>query len=173
MPAIDATAGGASANSYATLAEADTFHSMRLHADAWTDADDSEQTVALQMATRLLDQWFEWTGFTSTNTQALLWPRSGVVGVNGYLEDNTAIPDRVRDATAELAMHLLLDPDTDRTLESDAETQGLQSITAGPVSLVFKNALSLKVIPQAVAAFLVGYGVARSAGGGSVRMYRA
>lgn len=172
MPAIDATPGGASANSYATLAEADAYHAMRMHATGWTEKSDSEQTVALQMATRLLDQWFEWHGYVASTTQALLWPRSGAYGASGYVLASDTIPIAIRDATAELAMHLLA-AETDRTLEPDVEIEGIKSLTAGPVDVEFTGNVRTVTIPESVRMFLHPYGVIRGRSGGSVTMHRA
>src|SRR5678815_2217292 len=112
---IVATAGSASATSYATIQEGDTYHETHLYADDWTDTDDDSKCKALQMATRLLDQWFEWDGFVSSTDQALRWPRSGVTGPNGYLEADDETPSRIRDGCIELARQLIAENRTEDT----------------------------------------------------------
>ena len=82
---ITATAGSSTANSYATIAEGTTYHETHLYATAWEDASDDERCRALQMATRLLDQGYEWLGSVTDGDQSLLWPRSGVTDVDGFL----------------------------------------------------------------------------------------
>jgi hypothetical protein len=169
---IDATAGGETANSYATIAEADTYHETHPYPDTWVNADDDQKCRTLQTATRLLDQWYEWDGIVSSEDQALLWPRQDVIGPHGYLEDSEEIPIRVVQATAELARQLL---DENRTEDSQLETQGLTSLKAGSVELKFKGSVSAKVIPDAVAGFVGVYGkkVSPSSGGsGAVDMFR-
>src|SRR5690349_2139070 len=91
---IDATAGGAASNSYATLQDAADYHDTHPYSSVWDDADDDQKTRALITATRMLDDWFEWKGAISTTTQALLWPRSGVLRP-GVAQDE---PDAVRNA---------------------------------------------------------------------------
>lgn len=59
----------------------------------------------------------------------------------------TVIPQRLKDATAELAGQLLIE---DRTLDNDVIIQGINSLRAGSVSLGFNKDLIQQVIPQAV-----------------------
>ncbi len=166
---IVATALSASANSYCTIAEADTYHETHLYADDWNDADDTQRCQALQMATRLLDTWFDWAGSPVGSTQALLWPRVGTVGPNGYALASDVVPVLIKNATAELARQLIA---SNRTADSETETQGLKSLTAGPVSLTF-GAVSAKPIPDAVMALCSWLGTVRSrTGSGGVTMRR-
>lgn len=147
-PTLDATVGGASSNSYCTVAEANDYHHARLNSTAWDTATSSQKTVALIMATRVLDAQMIWAGLTKTDEQALMWPRWGVEKRNRlqYVPD-TEIPIELKEATAEMARQLLI---ADRTLDSDVETQGISSLTAGPVSLTFKSDVKAKVVPDAV-----------------------
>jgi hypothetical protein len=144
-----ATPGSASANTYATLAEADAYHEARLHTEDWDEATDEDKDKALVMATRLLDSMYDWAEFPATTTQALQWPRSGILAAN-KLENvpSTEIPLELKHATAELARQFLAE---DRSLDSDVESQGLLGLDAGSVSLRFKdNVPAPKVIPDAV-----------------------
>jgi hypothetical protein len=164
-----ATAAASNANSYATAAEGDTYHESHYYADMWTDAGTSDKEKALVMATRLLDQWYEWFGSTYSTTQALLWPRSGVPGPNGFTFTANTIPAPLRDATCELARQLMAE---NRTADSDLSSQGVKSITAGSVALTFSGSAVTKPIPDAVASFLIYLGTKRSSGGGTVDLYR-
>jgi hypothetical protein len=186
--AIDATAGGASANSYVTLAEAQTYHDSQLpaNADTWDSAGSGEQSRALVTATRLLDTWFAWRGSISALTQSLLWPRRGVLrpGTSegqplaignewsepfGGLLPSDEVPAIIKNATSELARQLLV---SDRTADSDIQTQGITSLTAGPVSLTFSNAVA-KPIPDAVMVLGSQLGIPRQkTGTGALHMYR-
>ena len=51
---IDATVGGASANSFITLTEAQTFMDARLNSTAWSGASTADQNISLVEATREL-----------------------------------------------------------------------------------------------------------------------
>jgi len=116
MPlAIDATVGGASANSFATVAEADTYLSYRLNSAAWTGADPKMQ--ALVEATHELCAVNAWLGYRVTDTQALAFPRDEVENPDdptpGTYYLTTIIPQRIKDATCELALEFLRAGTTD------------------------------------------------------------
>ena len=143
-------AGRADANSYASISDGESYHAAHLYASAWTTAGVDRQTMALVMATRLIDSECEFLGFRKTTTQALQWPRvqvpdceaSGVYWVPGmlagvgpmapvYLAENV-VPPCVIAATCELARELLK---KDRT--SEPVGQGLKSTLTSGVALVF------------------------------------
>jgi hypothetical protein len=106
MPTLVATAGSASANSFATVSEGDTYCDTRLNASAWTgETDDDEKARALIEATRELNV-LTYVGYTVTETQALVWPR-----------------DYVKDACMELALQFLIAGTTD--LAALDATQGV------------------------------------------------
>lgn len=163
------TPGADDANTYCSVEDADAYHATRTFSDTWTDADGGDKKKALVQATRLLDQWFEWDGVVTTSAQALLWPRSAVIGPNGYLEDSEAIPVRIREAAAELARQLIA---ADRTADSDTETQGIKKVVAGSVQVEFSGSGGAKPIPDAVMGFVSCYGRKRSASGGAVTLLR-
>jgi len=167
---IDDTVGGADANSYCSIADADSYHETHPYATTWEDAETDSKCRALQTATRLLDQWYEWTGIVVTSEQRLLWPRADVIGPNGYVIPTNAIPERVVQATAELARLLLV---ADRTAESDVASQGITGLTAGAIALTFSGTATPKVIPDSVAAFVGVFGRDRSRSGGAVTLRRA
>jgi len=162
-PTLIATPGATTANSYCTVAEADTYHDERLFSTDWTGASTADKTVALIWATRQLDRLYAWEHFPTDDTQALLWPRSGIVDVDEFsnIPDNV-IPKQLKWATAEFARQLIK---ADRTLDSDIESQGITSLTAGPISLAFKDNVRAKVVPDAVAAYIPHWwGVLRGKG---------
>lgn len=116
---ITATAGSASANSFVTEGEAITYMASRLNAGDWTTASGADATEtekkALIEATRALDL-LAWEGVRVTDTQALSWPRDYAVNPDATISDpgteypyyaDTVIPQRVKDATCELALELL------------------------------------------------------------------
>jgi hypothetical protein len=120
---IDATAGGANANSYLTLSAAQAIvDGMVEDADvtAWASATDDQKNRALYTATQRLDRE-RFLGARATDTQALQWPRTGVrkpdTYVNTYAtgfpfrisEDyftDEEIPDQVKRAQVVLAVYL-------------------------------------------------------------------
>ena len=97
---IDATAGGADANSYITLSDAqDIIDGMVEDADvtAWGSATDDQKNRALYTATQRLDRE-RFLGARATDTQALQWPRTGVRKPDTYVNTYaTGFPFRISD----------------------------------------------------------------------------
>ena len=120
---IDATVGGASANSYITLSEANsTIEGLIIDDDvqAWISATDDNKNRALFTAAVRVDRE-RFLGARVTNTQALQWPRTGVRKPDTYINTyatgfpfristdyftDTEIPDQVKKAQAILAVYL-------------------------------------------------------------------
>ena len=120
---IDATVGGASANSYITLSEADSnIEGLIIDDDvqAWISATDDNKNRALFTAAVRIDRE-RFLGARVTNTQALQWPRTGVRKPDTYINTyatgfpfristdyftDTEIPEQVKKAQAILAVYL-------------------------------------------------------------------
>jgi len=120
---IDATAGGASANSYITLTEANTFvEAMISSSDVskWTTGNDDSRNRALAAAAQRLDRE-RFLGARATDTQALQWPRTGVRKPDTYVNTyatgfpfrisddyftDEEVPDQVKRAQIEMAVYL-------------------------------------------------------------------
>lgn len=137
--ALIVTPGAADADSYATLAEANTYNASRPFTTSWSDATDPEKEAALKEAARLLDAVFRWTGAAVDAVQALAWPRSGMATRNGFAIPTTgsdSIPKALKDAQSEFARRLI---DADITEDNEAEKQNIESIKAGSVAIKFKN----------------------------------
>lgn len=106
---IDATVGGAASNSFSTLAESETYMESRLNGATWTAATTDNKNRALVEATRLLSIK-QWRGERASSTQALAWPRFNAPdpdNPNGWYYESDVIPQRVKDATAELAFQFI------------------------------------------------------------------
>jgi hypothetical protein len=162
--------GKADANSYASLEWAQNYVETRLNSDEWNGATADQKAIALLMATRSIDVNMEWKGYRLTSTQALDWPRIYVpdnrfsmfhwvrdplapVGVYGPTYPSDAVPDRVKQATVELAADMLK---SDRASEWDA--QGVSSIGLGQgaldVSFTSDAAMLKKIFTPQVEAML-------------------
>lgn len=120
---IDATVGGASANSYLTLADAQALIDGMVENDdvtAWASATTDQKNRALYSATQRLDRE-RFLGARATDTQALQWPRTGVRKPDTYINTyavgfpfrittdyftDTEIPDQVKQAQVVLAVYL-------------------------------------------------------------------
>jgi hypothetical protein len=131
---IVATVGSATANSYVTLADANTALEARLNDSTWTGAtDDTKNRALVEAAAELQTQ--TWKGSRTDSTQALAWPREDVenpdapydadLDDSGYPEyDADAIPDRIVQAQVELAFQFVKAGTTD--LAMPATTEGIR-----------------------------------------------
>lgn len=132
--ALIVTPADPTANSYATVAEADLYNATRPLATSWAALTAPQKEGALQFATILLDATFNWTGSPTTPVQALCWPRTGMFTRNGAPIDPMAIPDELKMAQSEYARQLSA---TDLTATNDVAVQGITSVKAGSVSVGF------------------------------------
>lgn len=114
---LDAIAGSPTANSYVTLANATGYLAGRLYTEPWFALPTSptledvtwRNSSALIWATRLLDEQVAWFGMPTTITQALGWPRSGVVDRQGRTVASDTVPVTIQMATTFYALALLRD----------------------------------------------------------------
>lgn len=147
--AIDATVGGTGSNSYVTLSEMDAYVAERIYSDAWAVLVDQEQ--ALVTATNRLDQE-GFMGTRASDTQALKWPRTGAY-YDGVLIADDVIPQKVKDATCEMALSLATSNVVERS-----ELSQFHSLSVGPVSMVMTDITKVYVesLPVQVARLLRG-----------------
>ena len=181
--AIDATVGGSNANSYLTVAEAESYFDTRLHSGEWGALSAADKEKALIWAARIIEQkvsafWSKkdlpkdatirvlsdlpktdseayvvWTGEPAYQDQALAWPRKGMKNHNGFDLPDDVVPQRIKDFQCEVALKLIGE---DRTEENAATAQGLSSLQAGPVQLSWNDdAPNPKLIPDSVMQVLV------------------
>ena len=104
---ITATLSSATANSYVTLAEANTYFETVPDSSTWTNKTDDQKNRALIAATRWIDT-LVYYGDRCDNGQALKFPR------NNYKVDDvelacTTIPNNIKYAQYELARALAND----------------------------------------------------------------
>lgn len=138
---IVATPGSASANSFATEAEADAYLEGRLNSDAWWDADAADRRKALVEAARELNN-LPWLGTRTDATQVMEWPRDRVRDPDTPISDpgqdypyyaDDVVPDRVKDAQVELALEFLRAGSTDlavRDPQLDVQSEGISGATS-------------------------------------------
>jgi len=151
---LDATAAGTDSNTYSTLAEAETYFESRLHKTDWSGETDADKNIALVWATRLLDEQVDWVGVVWDDDQALRWPRSSVVDADGRDVTYDTIPQFLKDATAELAMHLLAGDRVD-----DDDTRGFEVIQVGPIKLKINPFDRTPILPPSVWSLIGPYGI--------------
>lgn len=132
---IDATLSGASANSYVTLAAADTYFETVPDSSTWTDKTDDAKNRALISATRWIDA-LSFYGDRCTETQALKWPRDDYK-VDGIELACTLIPEPIKTATYELARALA--NDTDAITGSTGTTGLYDEVKLGDLQVKYKD----------------------------------
>jgi len=166
MP-LDATVGTATANSYVTVAEANSYFADRAHSSAWVTATNKDQL--LMSASRMLDWMLNFNGSRIYSTQVMQFPRIGVIKRDGVEVPETIIPQEVKFAVFELALSSVK---KDRTVES--ALAGIESLEAGPLAIKTSKGYenpSPRVIPDYIRQILVDFIV--SSGMSVVRLMRA
>lgn len=102
-------------NSYVSLDEADDYFETRITSQDWFDTDCEEKMIALITATSIIDN-SSWAGRAVSETQALAWPRVASIHdprlgrLVNFGGTETEAPLEVRNATCELALHLIQNP---------------------------------------------------------------
>lgn len=151
--ALDATLGGASANSYVTVAEADAYFATSFGRTAWGSASAANKEIVLIESTRLLDLLVSWKGYVKSDTQALRWPRTHVPNVDGrYNGVDTIVPKDVKNAVFELAYSLLSNGGF------QASENELAKVKVGPVSIDFSDTVKSNGLPKMVRDMIARWG---------------
>jgi hypothetical protein len=120
---LNATPGDPAADSYFTIAEADTYFTSRGVA-AWTGSTAAKE-IAARLGTTYLENAYRdrWIGINVAQTQALAWPRidgsRGTYGlgygfvqgftyplfdINGWQIDPTTVPQQIKNAAMEASL---------------------------------------------------------------------
>jgi hypothetical protein len=146
---IDASVGGANANSYLTLAAAELVIEGFVQDDdvtAWASATTDQKNRALCSATQRIDRE-RFLGARATDTQALQWPRDGVRKPDTYINTyavgfpfrittdyytTTEIPDQIKKAQCVLAVYL----NNNKDGLSLSGMEDYKSVTIGSLSVV-------------------------------------
>jgi hypothetical protein len=162
---VETGAGLTTASSYCTVAQADEYARMRLHAEDWlAEQDQDRKAAALIEQTRQIERHFaanpqrHWRGTRLTTTQALSLPRNGItaesygVGIYGVTYDGRLLTAAeqialARDAVAEGAISWLR---SDRIL---AREQGaVTSVSLGSASVTYDASVVMQqsIVPAHV-----------------------
>lgn len=146
---IDATVGGASSNSYLTLARATTLAQLHLWGEEWENYG-WLQTPALQHATIRLTDQIGWHGQKADSAQALAWPRRDVWNRDGdvfYPDDAIPYPIELAtlyDARAMLAAQgrTIWAPDAPAAFQDPTTVDHLSSYRFEDLTMQFRRAPS-------------------------------
>ena len=127
---LDAIIGGVSSNSYVTGSDFDIFVTDRFYdSSSYAAASDSEKTGSMITATAFIDT-LDFVGTPANTSQALQWPRSGVLKLNGGFEPTDDHPTRLKNATYLLALALLKG-----VISVTPSNSQFKSIGIGPIKL--------------------------------------
>lgn len=130
---VETGAQVAGAESYAAVADATAYFAARANT-TWAALTTGAQEAALRNACDYIEAMYgtRWKGDRVAITQALSWPRDGVV-VDGVELSTTAIPAALMRANIELALKA-----SAGELLSDQSAQVL-SETVGPISVTYAS----------------------------------
>lgn len=152
---IENGTGLANAESYIAVTAATAYHASLGNA-AWAAlASDTIREQLLRKATGYMQQTYNgrWKGVQATSTQALDWPRVGVL-VNGWVVPNLTIPVDLANACAELALRAAsadLSPDVGPQVTSE---------TVGSISVSYavgaRQTTAFKAVDNLLAKYLTG-----------------
>lgn len=117
-PAIVATAGASNANSYLSVAGADSIANGMIGTLAWSTATSDDKARALITATNGLET-LAYIGTRTSDTQALSWPRTDASCGDWDVTDDD-IPRQIELATFDLANALLGDPELLRSQPAES-----------------------------------------------------
>lgn len=104
---IEATVGSENSNSYVTLAEANSYFESRIGSELWTVANNDKRAMALITAANDIDRLLNPNGTIASDTQAMNFPRVGLVDPKGRNVLPTIIPVEIKKAQYEQAFYLL------------------------------------------------------------------
>ena len=132
---INATLSSASANSYVTLAEANTYFETVPDSSTWDDKTDDQKNRSLISSTRWIDS-LNFYGDRCDTSQALSWPR------NNYHVDRveltcSAIPADIKYAVYELARALV--NDTNSITGNTGDTGLFEEVKLGELEVKYNT----------------------------------
>lgn len=151
---LNSTAGSASAESYASVAQATARH-LALGNDTWATISNQLMEEALRRATVFMTQSYRsrWIGIRATSTQALEWPRYSAC-VDGYPIAVDIVPTDIINACCDLALKAAagdLAPDLERAVKREK---------IGPIETEYETyssqVTSYRSINMALAPYLKG-----------------
>lgn len=144
---------GSTQNSYSNLADANTYHTERLHNDEWLLAGEKVRESALVWASRTLDDKFDWVGTPTDTDNGLRFPRANVVDRDGTTLDSATIPTFLERATAELALEFIRSD-----IFQNQDSFGIRKVSAGQnAAAVSFTGESATTIPRQVTSMITFY----------------
>ena len=132
-------------NSFLSVDEADKYFETRLYSTTWTglvDNDDGTlnetKKVALIASSRFLSVYYNYYGTRTEEFQNLEFPRIGLYDHDGYNLDYYTVPEKVKQATAELALYQIENQSLVSNISSPLDS-GLTEIKVSSIALKFSR----------------------------------
>ena len=170
--AIDATIGGASANSFVTLAEYQDYRATFYGIDGTED--DLTDEMHVLRACRHIERAYVWLGQRVTSTQAREWPRYISGYVEGFPVPTDAIPQAIKDAQCELAYQISQGATPDNTLTNGAVVRKREKVDVIEEETVYAEASREREAYPVVDGLVSPYALAkRGARAASIGLVRA
>lgn len=129
----------ATANSYVSLAEMEEYLSTRVAdpalLEAWQNLEEVQQIMILVNASRSIDLVSTWVGNKYSAHQGMDWPRYDVVYEGYILNIEGTAPQRVKEATCEMAIWNMQNSGA----VSVGQNLAYDSIRVGPININFNE----------------------------------
>lgn len=166
MPTVVVDVGSSTANSYATVAEADAYFESAYGRTLWLSIDEEDKGRLLISASRYLDQFIDWAGYRYGPTQSMAWPRT-YVEIHDHHFPNNEIPNTVKVATFELAYHMF---ESGTPLSFDG--QAVDRVKVGPIDVEFSKGAIDEGLPKFIEDLVGAFGTPIRRSDNRVRVVR-
>ena len=160
---IIADVGGATSNSYVTLAEAETYFESDYHSTAWDALTDDNKNQLLASATRRLEMEDYYGDREDTTTpQRLKFPRINLGDLDG-IELDSIIPTMLKEAQYELSKYMI---SVDMS-QSDISDAPIDEAKVGSIQVKYTefNSTDKDILPPLVESLLSDLSKTVSSGG--------
>lgn len=130
---IDSTVKGASANSYVSVADADTYFNLSIFKSLWTQLSTDEKEQFLVFSTSRLDTEL-FSGSKTNVDQALQMPRKGIIDrTQVWWVDEESIPYEFTKAVLELVTEYIKEYKDESPTFSKSDMERMSDVTIGPL----------------------------------------
>jgi hypothetical protein len=128
--------GKSNAESYLSVADADSYWTALGTPSAWSGSSTTEKEQALRKATNYIDAIYgpQFRGVRAVATQRLRFPRAALYDDEGSLISSTSVPEAVKNSTAILANAAREDGDLLVDLDSGGSIGG-ERVKVGPIEI--------------------------------------
>jgi hypothetical protein len=158
MITVEASPGSANANSYCSVAVAESYFATSYKRTEWSEAATDHKAMALVEATRLLDNLVSWAGYRATSLQSLKFPRTQLIDYDAPADASSSylssvdIPKFLVCAVCELAYDIL------KNSGFSAQENDLSDVKVGPLSISFSDKVKVQGFSQVVQAAISKWG---------------